>query len=185
MSGAIWTILIPHKWNGLCYCQTIYNIERDRIFPFAMQWLWASAEAASILQFFWDSEMNWGVRKKIHYTFDRNSLISMLGLIFIWNLSLFVFSIAEWSPSLSSAFWYTLVKELFTPVSHVIFIWGHNYPGMGSKRRRLTSQLAKVWRPYRLRLAQRFVYPTLITTCLSVGNHSSYPIINFSTASFD
>ena len=96
-----------------------------------------------------DSEMNWGVRKKIHYTFDRNSLISMVGLIFIWNLSLFVFSIAEWSPSLSSAFWYTLVKELFTPVSHVIFIWGHNYPGMGSKRKRLTSQLAKVWRPFR------------------------------------
>ena len=134
-----WVVLLPDNlqyrtWSNILFCYAV-----------AM----SLAEAASILQFFWDSEMNWGVRKKIHYTFDRNSLISMLGLIFIWDLSLFVFSIAEWSPSLSSAFWYTLVKELFTPVSHVIFIWGHNYPGMGSKRRRLTSQLAKVWRPYR------------------------------------
>ena len=49
-----WVVLLPDNlqyrtWSNILFCYAV-----------AM----SLAEAASILQFFWDSEMNWGVRKK-------------------------------------------------------------------------------------------------------------------------
>ena len=54
-SGMGCVVLLPDNlqyrtWSNILFCYAV-----------AMR---ASAEAASILQFFWDSEMNWGVRKK-------------------------------------------------------------------------------------------------------------------------